>query len=165
MRKNILLILILFSAISMFSQEQITTYYLIRHAEKERTNTENSNPKLNQEGLKRAKKWSKIFSNVDFDAVYSTAYARTIETATPTAQGLNLEIQIYNPQKLYDAKFQKDTKGQTVLIVGHSNTTPLFVNKIIKEEKYNPMNDENNSNLYITTVTKDLRTCVLLKID
>ena len=145
--------------------EEISTYYLIRHAEKDRSNSSNRNPDLSEIGVERAKKWSEVMSHIDFDAVYSTKYNRTMQTATPTAERNNLDIQSYDPRKMYDAKFQKETKGQTVLIVGHSNTTPFFVNKILKEEKFDEMDDDNNSNLYIVTVTKDARTCVLLRID
>ena len=66
---------------------------------------------------------------------------------------------------MYTSKFQKDTKGQTVLIVGHSNTTPFFANKILGEYIYEQIADDNNGNLYIITVTKERKTPVLLKID
>ena len=165
MKKILFVFGFLLFTLTACSQDEITTYYLIRHSEKDRTDAKNANPKLNEEGLERAKKWNDVFSNIEFDAIYSTRYNRTLETATPTAEKQNLDIQFYNPRKMYDAKFQKETKGQTVLIVGHSNTTPFFVNKILKEEKFDEMDDDNNSNLYIVTVTKDARTCVLLRID
>ena len=36
-----------------------------------------------------------------------------------------------------------------VLIVGHSNTIPNFVNGLIEKDFYNQIDDLNNSNLYI----------------
>ena len=45
-----------------------------------------------------------------------------------------------------------DTKGKTVLVVGHSNTTPAFVNAVIKQKKYQDIDDNNNGNIYIVTI-------------
>jgi len=142
-----------------------TTYYLIRHAEKDRSDPENRNPSLTEEGIARANKWATTFKEVTFDAVYSTDYARTQETATPTATQKGLEIQSYDPRKLFDENFQKATLGKTVLVVGHSNTTPSFVNAIIREDRFQDIDDSNNANLYIVTLTGDNATTQLLHID
>ena len=99
-------------------------------------------------------------------------YYRTIETATPTAKTKKLEIQYYNPSKMYDSIFQKETKGKTVLVVGHSNTTPIFANKIFNENSelertdvYGNMDDNDNASLYIVTVTGDKKTSTIEKVD
>lgn len=64
-----------------YKKENTTTYYLIRHAEKDQSDKSNRNPHLTDEGLKRAENWSKILANVKFDKIYSTNYYRTLETA------------------------------------------------------------------------------------
>ena len=61
--------------------------------------------------------------------------------------------------------FKKDTNGKTVLIVGHSNTTPIFTNGLIGEKKYKMIDESNNANLYIVTISKDSKTSTLLKVD
>lgn len=165
MKKSILTLLFVLSTVALFSQNEATTYYLIRHAEKDRTDKTNRNPDLKEKGLERAKHWAEVFKNIDFDLVYSTNYNRTKQTATPTAKGKNLELAFYNPRKMFDLDFQKATKGKTVLVVGHSNTTPFFANKILGKDTYKQIDDHNNSNLYIVTLTKDSKTSVLLKID
>jgi len=142
-----------------------TTYYLIRHAEKDRSDPENRNPSLTEEGIARANNWASTFKDVPFDAVYSTEYARTQETATPTATQKGLEIQSYDPRNLFDENFQNATLGKTVLVVGHSNTTPSFVNAIIKEDRFESIDDSNNANLYIVTLTGDKASTQLLHID
>ena len=53
---------------------------------------------------------------------------------------------------MYTEEFAAATKGKTILIVGHSNTTPVFVNKILGEAKYKNMNDDDNASLYIVTI-------------
>ena len=142
-----------------------TTYYLIRHAEKDRSDSSNKDANLTEEGLQRAKKWASVFKNIKFDKVYVTNFKRTIQTAEPTANNNNLSIEFYNPLFLYTIDFRKATKGKTVLIVGHSNTTPFFVNKILGENKYPEIDDKNNANLYIVTVKEDLKSSTLLQID
>ncbi|MBA6155103.1 histidine phosphatase family protein [Tenacibaculum sp. S7007] len=160
------LFILLFLVSSCTQKEtETTTYYLIRHAEKDRTDKTNKNPDLNNKGLERAKKWSEILKNVEFDMIYSTNYNRTQQTAKPTADSNNLEVLSYNPNDMYNLKFQKETIGKTVLIVGHSNTTPFFVNKILEKEKHQQIDDRNNANLYIVNVQNGIKTDILLKIE
>ena len=97
MKKLAVLLLLLFYSVNSFAQE-ITTYYLVRHAEKDRSDKTNSNPELTDQGNQRALKWSSVFDNVTFDAVYSTNYLQTIATTKPTATAQGLVIQFYNPR-------------------------------------------------------------------
>ena len=76
-------------------------------------------------------------------------------TATPTAEVKKLNVLPYNPANLYNDDFKNSTRNKTVLIVGHSNTTPAFVNKIIGEKKYGDMDDTDNSSLYVVTLRND----------
>ena len=122
MKKLVVLLVILFCSLSSFAQE-VSAYYLVRHAEKDRSDKTNSNPELTKQGMQRAAKWSTVFRDVAFDAVYSTNYLRTTARAQPTATAQGLEIQFYNPSELYSKEFQQATMGKTVLVVGHSNTT------------------------------------------
>jgi broad specificity phosphatase PhoE len=148
------------------SEDNITsTYYFIRHAEKDRTDSLNQNPHLTEKGLLRAKKWSEVLKNITFDAVYSTDYNRTRETASPTALSNNLELIIYNPRTIDITTFLNDNKGKNVLVVGHSNTTPSFVNSILKSDTYQDIDDANNGNLYIVTVNNDQISSNLLFIN
>lgn len=142
-----------------------TTYYLIRHAEKDRSDPENRNPSLTEEGTARANRWAAHFKGIPLDMVYSTNYNRTIETATPTATQKGLKVQSYDPRTLFDADFQKATEGKTVLVVGHSNTTPMFVNTILKEERYQHIDDNNNSNLYRVTIVGNEKSSELLRFE
>jgi len=166
MKNSLFLLLIIISSLNIKAQESdVTTYYFIRHAEKARTDEANKNPNLTIKGLERAKNWSTVLGSVNFDLIYSTNYNRTVQTATPTANSKNLEIQFYNPKILFSEDFKLKTKGKTVLIVGHSNTTPQFVNKVLGIEKYTDIDDSNNSNLYIVTISKPLISDILLKIE
>lgn len=165
MKKFVLLLALICITTSGFAQELATTYYLIRHAEKDRTDKSNKNPELTEIGKKRAIRWSEVLKFVQLDAVYSTNYKRTTQTATPTARRQGLTIQYYDPSEMYNEEFEEETKGKTVLIVGHSNTTPQFVNRVIGKQKYNDIDDSNNSNLYIITCYKNECSTQVLFID
>jgi len=146
-------------------KEEVSTYYLIRHAEKDVSDKTNRNPKLTEIGLQRAENWAKHFKAVKFDMVYSTDYFRTKQTAMPTAIANNVELQFYNPSDMQIEAFMSNTKGKTVLIVGHSNTTPMFTNGLLGEEKYEQIAEDNNSNLYVVKITKDSKSSELSVVD
>lgn len=132
----------------------ITTYYLIRHAEKDRSDPENSDPSLTEIGKARAQQWARYFDTIALDAVYSTKYLRTYMTAAPTAERKQLEILPYDPNNLNDSLFQASTKNKAVLVVGHSNTTPALVNKILGLPKYQDLDDNDNSTLFVVEKRK-----------
>jgi 2,3-bisphosphoglycerate-dependent phosphoglycerate mutase len=144
---------------------EITTYFLIRHAEKDRSDPTNRDPYLTEEGKNRAKNWVKYFDSIHLDQIYSTGFHRTQQTIAYTATNQNLPSQQYDPYELYTEDFQILTRGQKVLIVGHSNTTPMFVNAIVGEEKFPPMDDSDNSSLYIVTVKDGVASVTIEKVD
>ncbi len=145
--------------------ETVTTYYLIRHAEKDISNHSDKNPNLTEIGVQRAESWANILKEISFDAVYSTNYNRTLQTAKPIAKSNNLKTSIYELSTFNLDKFKEETLGKTVLVVGHSNTTPALVNTLLGIEKYPQINESNYSNIYIITVTRNTVTHSLLKIN
>ena len=46
-----------------------------------------------------------------------------------------------------------------------SNTTPIFANKILGEDKYQNMDDNDNASLYIVTVSDDKRISEVEKVE
>ena len=132
-----------------------TTYYFIRHAEKDTSDPANKDPELAAEGIKRAEKWADVFKDVTFDRIYSSDYKRTRATAKTIANAQNIEVNIYNASKLNDEAFQEDTKGKTVLVVGHSNSNPEFVNYILEEKRYSDIPETESGSLFIVTVLPD----------
>ncbi len=134
------------------SKEEMTTYFFIRHAEKDASDPQNRDPQLSDAGVERVKKWIELFRETELDQVFSTNYLRTKNTATPIASSKDLEVEFYDPRKLNDEDFQKKTKGNTVLVVGHSNTNPHFVNAILKQGKYSDIDEAESGSLFIVTV-------------
>ncbi len=137
------------------SIEEVTTYYFIRHAEKDTSDSANKDPELAEEGVKRAEKWAEVFKEITFDIIYSSDYKRTRATAQRVADSQSKEVQIYNAGKLNDDSFKANTKGKTVLVVGHSNTNPAFVNYILEEKRYEDIPETESGSLFIVTVFPD----------
>ncbi len=146
-------------------QQATTTYFLIRHAEKDLSDPGNRNPDLTEAGKIRSENWAKMLVDVPVNMVYTTDYIRTRKTAEPIAKSKNLELVLYDPRNLNDTEFQKKTKGKTVVVVGHSNTTPAFVNKIIGKEKYSAIDEKIYGKLFIIKVTGDIISDTVLTIN
>jgi len=168
MKKIIFTGLLLLTMTTIFAQEsddQTTTYFLIRHAEKVRNDSTDVNPDLSERGYQRAENWKKILQHISFHAIYSTNYNRTLNTVEPIAKTSNLEPILYHPLEVDYDLFQTENKGKNVLIVGHSNTIPQFVNVLINQQKYPEIDDAEFSHLYIITIKGNLITDLLLYID
>ena len=157
--KNFVILFCFLVSLSIEAQTEnksdCTKVYLIRHAEKDRTDKTNSNPHLNSLGTKRSLKWKDFFKNINFDIIYSTNYHRTLETIKPFSEN-GTELIIYNPSKIDYNEFVSNNKGKTILVVGHSNTIPTFTNRISNKNLYNDIEDNNNSNLYVVNICDGL---------
>lgn len=133
-----------------------TTIYLTRHAEKAKDGTKD--PSLTEEGRERAKTFARNLEKNNVRAIYSTDYKRTRETVAPLAEALGLELIIYDPGKLENLKEEilKEYKyGETVVVVGHSNTTPTLVNLLINKEQFKQIDEDDYTNLYKVEIQYD----------
>ncbi len=128
------------------SPQNTTTVYLIRHAEKL---DDTKNTDLSPEGYERAECWKKYFEDTQIDAFYSSGFQRARRTCQPMAFSRDIDINIYKNHLMDLKKIIKENRGRTVLIVGHSNRIPTFVNKLLGEEKYPEILEPEFGNLYI----------------
>lgn len=87
MRKLLLVVLILFTAVST-TWAQATTVYIVRHAEKDMADGNVKDPRLTPEGLKRSFDLSTKLESEEISAIFSTNYIRTIQTAEPISKRL-----------------------------------------------------------------------------
>ena len=128
-----------------------TTFILVRHAE---TTGVGGNPNLSTLGQSRAIELNNIMSNVPLNAVFSTNYNRTMQTAQPTANGKTLTVQNYNPSNLnsfVDNSILNYHEG-VILVVGHSNTTPSLLNILVGSTNFLDIPETEYNNLYIVTL-------------
>ena len=160
-----LILFFFFCNSSIILSQEITTYYLIRHAEKNLINPDNKNPHLTEQGKIRATNWKNIFKHISFDKIYSTHYFRTQETARPTAEDKGIVVEKYNPKNLYKELLIEKNKGKKMLVVGHSNTTPALANILIGEDIYNSIDESIHGNLYIINIINNKVTYELLNLE
>lgn len=140
--------------------EPITTLILVRHAEK--APDQGDDPVLTENGHERARALKNILREVKIDKVYSTSYKRTQSTVESIARQHNLAIIEYNPNDLPEMiKAIDKNKGKTLLISGHSNTTPAMLNLLVADERYKQLDDSDYDNLYIVSYLGSGRAKVL----
>lgn len=124
------------------------TLYLVRHAEKQA----DSDPDLTDAGHARAQALAKILESVDVGKIYSTDTKRTRQTAAPTAAQKGLSVEIYNPRAFRDyaeTLKQEFLAGDTsILVVGHSNTTP-YLATLLSGTEYPMLSEDQYDHLYL----------------
>lgn len=140
----------------------ITRFFFIRHAEKEKNGE--ADPDLTKMGEKRANYWSEVFKNTEFVAVYSTQTKRTLNTALPTALQNELTTIIYKSDSIDLKQLAEKYKGQNVLIVGHSNTIPNMINHLLADARVGEIGEFNNSNLYIVWYSREYSDLISLYV-
>ena len=163
---SILKILLLLLVVAFEKPSDVCSkIYLIRHAEKVRTDKSDRDPDLNNKGFIRAENWKDYFFDKDISKIYSTNYKRTIRTVKPLAENKNLEIIIYSSDDIVYQDFLNSSVGENTVVVGHSNTIPDFVNNLINEDHYDQIDDLTNSNLYIVSLCNSSITHKLITVD
>lgn len=140
---------------------QTTTIYFIRHAEKA---DESKDSDLSAEGKERAKQWAAFFADKNIAVIYSTPYKRTMHTASPLSQQNKIDLLMYEASKPDFTTILKKYKGKTILIVGHSNTIPDYINKLVHEKQYTDIDENEYNHLYTITVNGSYITSKLEKI-
>ena len=118
--------LITLSAIPLIAKtdHSLTTVILVRHAEK---TADAEDPPLSDAGQARARELERVLTGTPIDVIYTTQYSRTRQTAEPLAKALGVEAHVFPAGKTYAAdlaaQILREHRGQTVVVVGHSNST------------------------------------------
>jgi broad specificity phosphatase PhoE len=159
-RLSAIILSLLFIASPVFAAD--TVIVVVRHAEK--STDDPKDPSLSEQGSARANKLAEVLKDAGVKAVYTTQYKRTQQTGLPTAtqSGMQLEVRPATKEnaKSYSSdllkEIQKKHKGQTVLIVGHSNTVPEIV-KDITGLDVTPIGENEFDRVYLITLGKKPR--------
>jgi broad specificity phosphatase PhoE len=131
-----------------------TTYYIVRHAEKESSaamtsNTMSSDVPLSEAGKQRAEALRELLQKENIKYIFSTNYIRTKSTVQPLSHAINIPIEVYDPK---DAGFVKKLKSLdgNALIVGHSNTVDDLVNELAGKKEINgDLSDSEYGDLFV----------------
>jgi 2,3-bisphosphoglycerate-dependent phosphoglycerate mutase len=153
--------IIIYTAIAVglawfFESQTTTTMIFVRHAEKALMPTED--PALSPEGQVRAAELARQLVDADvvagIDAIYSTPFRRTLETAQPVADALGLEISHYDPanEEAELDRMLKTHKGKIILIVGHSNSVPSLIAELGASKLVPPIAEFEYDNLYLVSI-------------
>lgn len=142
---RVLLFLIVLSASSCSS-----TYYIVRHAEKEApANVMTSDVPLSAEGRERAEALRGELQRQGIRRIYSTNYIRTRETAQPLSATTGISIETYDPKDTgFITRLRNIDKGNT-LIVGHSNTVDDLVNGLTGKNLLQDLPDTQYGDLFV----------------
>ncbi|MCF2857051.1 histidine phosphatase family protein [Pseudoalteromonas sp. SMS1] len=142
MRLVLVILLSLLSATLAAAPENIV---LIRHAEKQK----GVNPSLTIQGIERAKRFADMMLPLEPSMLYSTNYHRTKATLAPLADMIDTHISIYNAGNLDGFARELKQKSGTVIVAGHSNTTPVLVKLLTGREV--SINEDEFDKVFIIT--------------
>ena len=159
MKKLLLCLAFLVCALPVSAQ---TTVILVRHAE--RADGGGNDPTLTDVGRKRAARLAEFLAHSNVSVVYSTPLARAKETAAPVVAALKAQLLETQATAQYAQntaeRIRKNNVGQTVLVVGHSNTTPALV-KALTGVDVPAIAEDDYSNLYVITIAADGKTSLI----
>lgn len=143
------------------------TIVLFRHAEKEALGED---PGLTDVGLDRAQTLLDMIDQPRPDHLFSTSYRRTRQTISPFADRYGLTVQTYDPRALEAFADTLLSLSGSVLVSGHSNTTPALVG-LLTGKSVPPIQESDYGNLYVVTCLRGgerrvdvARDCTLLHL-
>lgn len=132
---------------------EITTLYLIRHAEKDLNS--GADPKLTEKGEQRANQWTNYFFLKDVDHIISSDFNRTKATAAPLAASKNINVDTYDASTLTGKELYEKYEGKTVVLFGHSNTIGNYANDLQNDETFKDLDDSDYDHFYIVRIDKN----------
>ncbi len=109
---------------------QAATIIVVRHAERNAGMA--PDVVLSPRGEERARQLANVLRDARIRAIFTTEVRRTQQTAAPTAEQFRLQP-IVIAAKEVDAlvsRLRALPEDETVLVVGHSNTVPLVVERL-----------------------------------
>lgn len=162
-RRRRIQVIIIYTAIAIglawfFESQATTTVIFVRHAEKAVDPADD--PGLTDAGKRRAAELARQLVDADVvpglgvDAVFSTPFRRTEETAKPVADALGLTINAYDAAdtELFVEELVKDYKGKIILVVGHSNTVPEMIGNMGASKNVPPIAENEYDNIYLVSI-------------
>jgi len=140
--------------------QKLTTVILMRHAEKETADMSKDQP-LSAAGSARALELARVLADANVSAIYTTPYKRTETTVAPLAAALGIKPIVVPNTKTYVADvvtiIRAKHVGSTVVVVGHSNTTPDVMRALgVADAPAIP--DSQYDDLFVVTIGRGVRT-------
>jgi len=150
--KRLILFFSLSFLISTIAFAQNTEVWVVRHAEKDKTNPEDKDPNLSDEGRIRAGDLATYLKKVKFDVAFSTPYKRTHQTLDSLI--IPKVINYKDPKSLVDS-VKKNYAGKTVIVAGHSNTVLEIIEAFGGKRPMEMLTDDDYDYIFRLTVKDD----------
>jgi broad specificity phosphatase PhoE len=132
------------------------TAIVVRHAEKAAAPADD--PLLTAAGEARARDLLAAVRDAGVSAIITTQFVRTRATAQPTAAALGLTPEVVTAGGATHAQDValaiRKHAGQTVLVVGHSNTVPAII-EALGGKRPAAICDPNYDDLFVVTIAAD----------
>jgi broad specificity phosphatase PhoE len=143
--------------------KEVTTFYLVRHAEKAAAIGDDEDVPLREQGFHRAAELRDLLRNVPLTAIYSTQYKRTRQTVRSIAEASRLELTPYSPSPSENVEDWTDQLlrkhgGDSVLIVGHSGSASngtsslASITQALAQRPIANIPESEYDNLYVVTI-------------
>jgi len=150
--KRLILFFSLSFLISTAVFAQNTEVWVVRHAEKDKTNPEDKDPNLSDEGRIRAADLAIYLKKVKFDVGFSTPYKRTHQTLDSLI--IPKVINYKDPKSLVDS-VKKNYVGKTIIVAGHSNTVLEIIEAFGGKRPMEMLTDDDYDYIFRLTVKDD----------
>ena len=131
---------------------QTTDVWIVRHAEKDKSNPQDTNPNLSDEGRIRAGDLATYLKKVKFDAAFSTPFKRTHQTLDSLI--IQKVIDYKDAKSLVDS-VKKNYTGKTVIVAGHSNTVLEIIEAFGGKRPMEMLTDDDYDYIFHLTVKDD----------
>jgi broad specificity phosphatase PhoE len=123
---------------------------LVRHADIELP-ANSLDPALSAAGRIRAEILAESVAPAGVAAIFTSALLRTKQTVAPLADRLGIPSQEAPEPLILAEKIRTGTLGETVLIVGHSNTVPAMIEALGVLPPIPVITEREFDNLYLVT--------------
>jgi phosphohistidine phosphatase SixA len=138
--------------------QHTATVVLVRHAEKA---SNDPDAPLSPQGLERAACLARVLKDTGIKRIYVTDTKRTQQTADPAAKAFGIKptiVPVNDPSTLIRDVFYGT--GGNALVVGHSNTLPLIIQRV-QAGTIAPIGENEYDAMYVLTVMEGSSTPVL----
>lgn len=149
-------LLVAFGLAWFFENQATTTVIFVRYADPAKD--QGSNPGLSPAGQARAEELSRVLGDVDVvagvDAIFTTQYRHTQETADPIARRLHLPVQTVDVTDIRGLlkRIQKHYKGKIVLVITHPDPIAELIRELHGSKKLPLLASDEYDNLYIVSI-------------
>ena len=150
--KRLFLFLPLLLMLSTTVLAQTTDVWIVRHAEKDKSNPQDTNPSLSDEGRIRAGDLATYLKKEKFDVAFSTPFKRTHQTLDSLI--IQKVIDYKDIPSLVDS-VKKNYSGKTVIVAGHSNTVLEIIEAFGGKRPMEMLTDDDYDYIFHLTVKDD----------